>query len=814
MRYSEVSIERILEGSDRYDLISLMLDSPGSPLDDLLYSWQKFIRKDDEVDCVDANNRWYEAVVAESQKGMLTIHFRGWSDDHNISIPYTGRPAKKIQPLYTQEGTKWRQELSSGSLLDVRTSEGWCVGRVKSVDTQGGRFEVECSIRGYPTIRIMPHDSEEICRLHTHTPEGSEESFKRHAGAGVLVSKQQKSNYSSGFGNRRNIGQGMKGATGLSNLGNTCFMNSMLQCLSHTQPLTSWFLGSDDYLKDLNEDNPLGLGGRIATEYVNLLRELWSGDYSSVSPSAFKAVIGEFAPQFAGYQQQDSQELMSCVLDGLHEDLNRIKKKPYVPTVDSNDRLDDIVSREAWTGHLQRNDSIVNDLFFGQMKSHITCRNCGATSVTFDPFSSLSIPLPLSNTCRLHLPVFLSSGGMKVHEVSLDSSMKLSALKALIVKELGLRSAVHFCLLSKIGGLYSRIYKTLRESCYVDEFRKLSELLVAYEVPEEGELVPGADNLSSSSVLPKRGTIDILFGVKENSFSNFMSTTVKCVSAPRRIFSTTISRSELYFRVASLAQTSLGRETDDIPEFELCTVSLDYSGISIKQKIPRDEGSFNFSNNGDTLVCVWLTSDTKHLSMGVEYFPEGGQFKTGAKLTLKDCLDKFSESEQLAPEDTFYCSKCKQHLAPVKKLDVWASPDVLIIHLKRFNYSRATYLVQREKISNFVEFPLKDLDLSAYVKGPQSSQAPPIYDLFAVSEHSGGLGGGHYTAKCLNFIDEQWYDFNDSSVTSCSPESCLTERAYVLFYRRKNGSLRWGGLQINASDETEEERKENGMDTT
>ena len=782
-------------------------------LDDLLYSWQKHLRVGDEVDCVDGNNRWYDAVILKIDKDMFTIHFRGWSNEFDILVPYATRPQKKLQPLYTQEGTKWRQELTSGSLVDVRTSEGWCVGRVKSIDNQG-RFEVECSIRNLPTIRILESDSEEICRLHTHTPEGSEESLKRHAGVGVLLNKQLKSTYNAGLGNRRNIGRGIKGATGLNNLGNTCFMNSMLQCLSHTQPLTSWFLGSDAYLRDLNEDNPLGLGGRIAIEYANLLKELWSGDFSSVSPSAFKAVIGEFAPQFAGYQQHDSQELMSCVLDGLHEDLNRIKKKPYVPTIDSNDRPDDVVSREAWTGHLQRNDSVINDFFFGQMKSHITCQSCGATSVTFDPFSSLSLPLPLSNTCNLRLPVFCINGVMKVLEFPIDPAITLATLKTLIAKELSDKdSTVHFCLLSKNAGLFSRIYKTLRNSCYIDEFRKLPELLVAYELPMEAELFYTTDHLPSS-VHPKRGTIDILFGVKDNSYSNFISSTAKCTSAPRRMFCLTASRNEIYEKVALIIRESWDGDITEVPDFDLYSVNLEYSSISVKQKLPRDNEQFVLSNNGDTLMCVWQRTDVKQLSLGTQNLPEGGQFKTGAKLALRDCLDKFSESEQLAPEDTFYCSKCKQHLAPVKKLDIWASPDVLIIHLKRFNYSRATYLVQREKISNFVDFPLQDLDLTPYVKGPISSEAPPVYDLFAVSEHSGGLGGGHYTAKCLNFIDGQWYDFNDANVGPTSPESCLTERAYVLFYRRKKGSIRWGGLQVSASDAADEERKENGMDTT
>jgi len=52
--------------------------------------------------------------------------------------------------------------------------------------------------------------------------------------------------------------------------------------------------------------------------------------------------VGRFKPEFSGYQQQDSQELMAFLLDGLHEDLNRIKKKPYVETKEANNRPDKV----------------------------------------------------------------------------------------------------------------------------------------------------------------------------------------------------------------------------------------------------------------------------------------------------------------------------------------------------------------------------------------------------------------------------------------------------------------------------------------
>ena len=113
------------------------------------------------------------------------------------------------------------------------------------------------------------------------------------------------------------------------------------QGLSNCPPITEYF-ANDNYPEDINEDNPLGMQGEIARTFGELIKSIWSGRYSYVVPRNFKMAVGRFAPQFSGYQQQDSQELLTFLLDGLHEDLNRIKKKPYIELKDSEDRADDV----------------------------------------------------------------------------------------------------------------------------------------------------------------------------------------------------------------------------------------------------------------------------------------------------------------------------------------------------------------------------------------------------------------------------------------------------------------------------------------
>jgi ubiquitin carboxyl-terminal hydrolase 4/11/15 len=109
-------------------------------------------------------------------------------------------------------------------------------------------------------------------------------------------------------------------------------------------------------------------------------------------------------------------------------------------------------------------------------------------------------------------------------------------------------------------------------------------------------------------------------------------------------------------------------------------------------------------------------------------------------------------------------------------MEIYKAPHILIIHLKRFRGN--------QKMGNLVRFPIRGLDISEYVMN--KNDLPPIYDLFAISNHFGGVGGGHYMAYAMNPLTKTWHEFNDSSVNSINEENLVTSAAYVLFYRRRD----------------------------
>ena len=108
---------------------------------------------------------------------------------------------------------------------------------------------------------------------------------------------------------------GFWGCRGLGNLGNTCFMNCSIQCLSHAYPLTQYFL-SNRFEFDINRENPLGTKGNLARAYETTLKELYWSDKSYINPTQLKRSIARFQPRFAGYSQEDAPEFLAYILDG------------------------------------------------------------------------------------------------------------------------------------------------------------------------------------------------------------------------------------------------------------------------------------------------------------------------------------------------------------------------------------------------------------------------------------------------------------------------------------------------------------------
>lgn len=189
------------------------------------------------------------------------------------------------------------------------------------------------------------------------------------------------------------------GFVGLVNLGNTCYMNAALQCLINSTDLRDYFLETRQlFQRELNTNNSLGLNGKLAISFAMLLRQLWTSNSSSIAPNNLRELICTKYAHFRGYEQQDTHEFLCSLLSILHEDLNRVLKKPFYESAleceDETISKEFKIANESWERFLSRENSVIVDNFYGQFKSKLTCPECKKVSITFEPFNSLLVPIP------------------------------------------------------------------------------------------------------------------------------------------------------------------------------------------------------------------------------------------------------------------------------------------------------------------------------------------------------------------------------------------------------------------------------------
>ncbi|XP_006864286.1 PREDICTED: ubiquitin carboxyl-terminal hydrolase 11-like [Chrysochloris asiatica] len=632
--------------------------------------------------------------------------------------------------------------------------------------------------------------------------------------------------------------QGQPGVCGLTNLGNTCFMNSALQCLSNVPQLTEYFV-NNRYLEELNFSNPLGMKGEIAEAYADLVKQAWSGHHCSVVPHVFKTKVGHFASQFLGYQQHDSQELLSFLLDGLHEDLNRVKKKEYVELCDAAGRPDQEVAQEAWQNHKRRNDSVIVDTFHGLFKSTLVCPDCGNVSVTFDPFCYLSVPLPV-NPQRVMEVFYVSMDPRRKpeqHRLVVPKKGKISDLCVALSKHTGVQPDRMM-----VADVFShRFYKIYQLEDPLNSILDRDDIFI-YEVSARAGTGEG---LREDVVLP--------IYLRERSpapdFNNSYYGLVLfghplLLSVPRDRLTWDALYHILLYRLSRYVARPNSDDEDDgeekgeeeegeDPPGQTAGGGLQdpgpeqagpSSGAMGRNRAPADNspGPSNWPQRSRRRQLFTLqtvnsngTSDRMTFSedghaqpyIAIDWEPEmkkryydeveaEGYVKhecvsyvlKKAPVRLQECIELFTTVETLEKENPWYCPNCKQHRLATKKLDLWMLPEILIIHLKRFSYTKFS----REKIDILVEFPIRDLDLSKFVIKPHSDSDPELYkyDLIAVSNHYGGLRDGHYTTFACNKDSGQWHYFDDSSVSQVTEDEIESKAAYVLFYQRQDVARR------------------------
>lgn len=570
------------------------------------------------------------------------------------------------------------------------------------------------------------------------------------------------------------------GICGLMNLGNSCYMNSVIQCLSNCPPLTEYFL-NDRHLLELNSTNALGTRGEIAKAYGSLLKVIWSGKHAYTKPLLFMTQVARYNSLFSGFSQHDAQELLTYLLDGLHEDLSRSSRSSDDQQVSQND---------PWRNYKSRNDSIVVDIFHGLLKSRVICPQCERLSVTFDAFCSLSLPLPMKEDRFIKVHFIPKDPTAK--ECSLNVAVPRKGLVRELCKEVALKTNTNYAFLvpAEVSNLHFHKFYT-----HDDKLDRIDDKdpIYMYEMPQEASdedftVVPVCFwDLSRSKVkvsLKNGFGIPLLLMFSNSELKN-RKIANKILHQIEKRFNLPIEYSGKkpnYMPNIYLVETALAGKRDplrlDFDDTGECTDDL-LELLDIN-KPDRDSGrkmlivDLSLAGRDDFLGAFSLNSDRSSYRKCSD---------NNSELQVYDCIDLFASCEKLGKENAWYCPTCKQHQRATKKFDIWTLPKILVLHFKRFSYSR-----HGGKLDTPVGFPLKDLCISSYVINPAQRQVS--YDLIGVINHYGSMSGGHYTAYCRNKDTGSWFCFNDNTVTPIHQEQVVSSSAYVLFYSRNDDSVK------------------------
>ncbi|CAG9319010.1 unnamed protein product [Blepharisma stoltei] len=663
------------------------------------------------------------------------------------------------------------------------------------------------------------------------------------------------------------------GIVGLINVGNTCYINCIIQSLSHT-PLLKTFLSSEAILSQIHTERDAEKG-KVTLELATIIREMWSQRALKISPSKFIKAFTKIYSIFEGNMQHDCHEFLSLFMDRLHEDLIRIGDEVANKTIVVENPIDKFTEiREAdeqWRKLQGNQGSVITDLCGGQTRTTLRCSSCKSKRVLFEIFTNLSLPIPISMSIPLYITVIPLKGAIQMIGIMISKYVQVDDLLAEI----------------------SEMSKINKESLYLAELSNKSQLshfdshkneilvrlgittrsnLYAYEVIRT---VQEAETIGGKKVLPPQvqGINDFRIGdqVDIETAHGWGTGRIKDIRQVNGkfeyliIFDLEILRSDwvLHSQVAQfrshtkpdnpstlqilLANTAIvngvrepigmpfilsignwytladlfdlaiknacrlfkreyehelrgNRNINDF--FQLVIIDPATLGCGNCRKcsgcpLPRNKSDVKVFGTNMQRVGLALDWNQRYFSGEIKEHRSFKEVRAKEEqlfqpIDISLCLKAFTEEEKLDGS----CEKCGEKEMKMH-MEIWRTPDILILSLKRFSYQDGCL----EKIDQDVSFPIFAFDISEWVKGIESSNGLTLsttalqnaYDLYAIVYHSGSITGGHYTATCQNYESEEqkWFHFDDDYVFELvdgTEDSIPIRNAYMLFYRRRKFS--------------------------
>ncbi|CAG9332096.1 unnamed protein product [Blepharisma stoltei] len=572
----------------------------------------------------------------------------------------------------------------------------------------------------------------------------------------------------------------LKGATGLVNIGNTCFMNSILQPISNT-PLLNHFFSSEAHIKHINHDNPDGSKGKISYELQNVLQELWNGSQPSYRPNSFLNIFSQIHSQFRGYEQHDSHEFLRILLDSLHEDLNRrvenIERHQILSLSNPSPQEEKKASQEQWELLQGSRGSVISDLCGGQTRNVLKCEKCNDITTLFEMFMDLSIPLPNEQSeLSIRITVILRPPNPIVRYIlKLKKNCEISDLFEKLNTLTGV-SPQNF-LFAHVNHSYADdlFYPKNIMDCILNDESDLYAFEVIDDIEQAemaGKLTLKRENVEGWRKLLKKGQqIDVnsaeygwiegqiadIRGIQVEIHLNTEIPSTVCLSkfdeslAPLRTH-TKNDNKIIHLLITHSRKGLLSYEFFGIPQvlsignwytwkdlnnqLDLLCKEVTIKTYYTSKTTPSNLSFFLLKNsdmkcalctkekcqgcecprNNDTLK--WIEKNQKSVFVCI-FWRNPGLYKYVIIKEIED-LAVFSIDqclEKFTQTETLE-AKCEKcsHDKKQSQIEIWRVPDILIVHLKRFSFDGNGF----KKLSNLVTFPLTYLDLSSIMANTEN----------------------------------------------------------------------------------------------
>jgi Ubiquitin carboxyl-terminal hydrolase len=466
----------------------------------------------------------------------------------------------------------------------------------------------------------------------------------------------------------------------------------------------------------------------------------------------------------------------------LHEDSNKVLRKPYIEAKDYDpaSETEQQYFAKCRSNILKRDHSFITELFYGITRTRIVCPDCNHENLNFEHFNMLSVPVSrakeeVARVVFIHM--FSSLYILHKFTLELAATLSFADVKARIAdkfKDLPAET-LHFYKFHLDDHVYTKV---------TDE----TESLAKYHTSDSEVIMLVQDYNPKATLDATVATVDLYFSVGGLHAKDTLGVSKICRLPAKQ---TKASLYETVYNMIShdsdmLKPDGFSSVFDAEHNKGVFTLLREQKDDQIPLKYGPDPSEEVEMRDGERIVIKITHRDVReerHLSKLI--------VRKERELSLRDklndkaldiyqCLDAYTSTDFLDKQNEWYCSKCKQHKQASICYSIREAPNILIIHLKRFKKGGGFF----RKINEMVECPLTDLNLAKYMS-TEVDPASVKYDLYGVVNHHGSIGGGHYTACAREAKTDKWFEFDDSSVSAVKSESVITESAYILFYRRQ-----------------------------